>query len=263
MHGNRHRAHFNFGGRSRLRVTLAAAAIVLVGTALGACNREETSPVASSTNAADAGERRGDEPPELSRVGEIQPGNQARPALTPTTVKTPSTLTERQDPIPARGHACPMAIRGAKVEAEDTADGIALIFTSAGSEVDELREQVQQLSQVYAAGERRGPMMWRRMGHGRGEGRHAGMGPATESGIPEVTVEVEDTDRGARMELTPTDPTQLTSLRELVRFHQQRLNAGECWMAREQGARAGSAPRQAPGEPGEGERPGAEERPGA
>lgn len=39
-----------------------------------------------------------------------------------------------------------------------------------------------------------------------------------------------DTDNGARIDLWPTDPSQLTSLREHIRWHQLRMSSGECWM---------------------------------
>jgi hypothetical protein len=48
--------------------------------------------------------------------------------------------------------------------------------------------------------------------------------------MPAATATVTDTDLGARLELRPSDASQLGALREHVRWHQQRMHSGECWM---------------------------------
>jgi hypothetical protein len=71
------------------------------------------------------------------------------------------------------------------------------------------------------------------MGHGgRGMGGE-GMGMGHMAGrahMPAASNTVTDTDKGARLELRPTDPSQLDALREHVRRHQERMHSGECWM---------------------------------
>ena len=70
-----------------------------------------------------------------------------------------------------------------------------------------------------------------RGGPGMGMGHLAGRGP-----MPAATATVTEIDKGARLELRPTDESQLSQLREPVRWHQQRMESGDCWMLQGQGA---------------------------
>lgn len=128
---------------------------------------------------------------------------------------------------------CPMVVEGADVAVADTEEGVALTFTTEAGDVGDLRARVQHMAQMYGmhAGQR--GMMWHHMGgqgQGRGDpgmdmGHMAGRGP-----MPAATATVTEVDKGARLELRPTDAPQLEHLREHARWHQQRMKTGECWM---------------------------------
>lgn len=62
------------------------------------------------------------------------------------------------------------------------------------------------------------------MHQGHGSGPRAGAGP-----LPAVDTAVEDTDRGARILLTPKDPADLELLRQRARWHAERMGQRECW----------------------------------
>lgn len=135
---------------------------------------------------------------------------------------------------------CPMVVEAAKVDVKDTDGSIALTFTTASDNVDDLRTRVRHIARMYEMHGGRGEMMWHHMGGrtagemGRGDG--AGRGAMAARGtMPAVRTRVEEIDRGARLVLTPADPAQLVTLREHLRMHQQRMQSGECWML-QQGA---------------------------
>jgi hypothetical protein len=71
-----------------------------------------------------------------------------------------------------------------------------------------------------------GQGMGRRGVDDQGMGRMAGHGS-----MPATSDTVTDTDNGAQLELRPTDPSQLDALREQVRWHQEKMHSGECWIA--------------------------------
>jgi hypothetical protein len=48
--------------------------------------------------------------------------------------------------------------------------------------------------------------------------------------MPATSVKVEETEKGARLILTPTDSAQLEALREHARWHAERMQSHECWM---------------------------------
>jgi len=135
---------------------------------------------------------------------------------------------------------CLLALPGADVTVTDTAGGVALTFTTATSDVADLRVRVQRTAQMYEKHPGQASTMWHHMGgegigHGgpglpaEGMGHRARIGP-----MPAATTTMTDTDLGARLELRPTDPSQLDALRELVRWHQQTTHSGDCWMPQEQ-----------------------------
>lgn len=149
-------------------------------------------------------------------------------------------------PMPAAGGdmmqqlraGCPMVVEGADVAVADTEEGVALTFTTEAGDVGDLRARVQHMAQMYGmhAGQR--GMMWHHMGR-QGQGRG---GPGMDMGhmvgrgpMPAATATVTEIDKGARLELRPTDASQLDALREHVRWHQQRMESGECWMLQGQG----------------------------
>ena len=131
---------------------------------------------------------------------------------------------------------CPMVVQGADVAVSDTEGGVALTFTTDAPDVSDLRTRVRSMAQMYEMHRGHGAMMWHQMrgediGHGSGMGMEhmAGSGP-----MPAASSAVTDTDKGARIELRPTDASQLDTLRQHVRLHQQRMHSGECWMLQEQ-----------------------------
>lgn len=134
---------------------------------------------------------------------------------------------------------CPMVVDGADVAVDDTEKGVALTFTSEASDVGDLRARVQHMAEMYETHRGQRGMMWHHMGgQGRGRGgpgmdmdHMAGRGP-----MPAATATVTEIDKGARLELRPTDASQLEPLREHARWHQQRMESGECWMLQEQPA---------------------------
>lgn len=143
---------------------------------------------------------------------------------------------------------CPMTAQGADVTVEDTDGGVTLTFTTDDTDVADLRARVQGMSQLYAMHQGRAGMMWHNagrkgmghgagMGMGRGMGAGAGMKNMMGSGpMPATSATVTDTDKGASIELRPTDAAQLDALRQHVLSHQQRMHSGECWMMQEQPA---------------------------
>lgn len=195
-----------------LHFTFVALASVLFGSALWSCNKEETPT----------------EPAETRSAQEQQ---------SPPT--NPSGTAGNAGGMMAELRAdCPMVVQGAEVAVTDTEGGIALTFTTDGADVAELRARVQRMARRYDSHHGQAGMMWHHMGDngmsrvGRGRGgermgmRHmAGRGP-----MPEASTTMTDTDLGARLELRPTDPSQLDALREHVRWHQERMHSGECWM---------------------------------
>lgn len=162
---------------------------------------------------------------------------------------TPSGTQEREPATPQPGPApgtgmmqqwraaCPMVIEGADVTVSDTEGGVALTFTADEAELTDLRQRVRHLARMYEMHRGHGSMMWHHMGrHGMGGGRHGmGMGHMPGHGpMPGASTRLTDIEGGVRLELTPTDPSQLEALREQVRWHQQRMHAGECWMLQDQ-----------------------------
>lgn len=128
---------------------------------------------------------------------------------------------------------CPMVVQESDVVVSDTEGGVALTFTTGEGDVSDLRTRVQRMAQMYEMHRGHGALMWHHMGgDGMGHGGPGpGMGPMGEhSPMPAANATVTEIDKGARLELEPTDPSQLEALREHIRWHGQRMHAGECWM---------------------------------
>jgi hypothetical protein len=160
-------------------------------------------------------------------------------AQEPTSSPMPATGGDMMQQLRA---GCPMVVEGADVAVADTEEGAALTFTTEAADVGDLRARVQHMAQMYGmhAGQR--GMRWHHMG-GQGKGRGSpGMGMGHMAGrgpMPAATATVIEVDKGARLELRPTDASQLDPLREHVRWHQQRMESGECWMLQGQAAEEG------------------------
>jgi hypothetical protein len=121
---------------------------------------------------------------------------------------------------------CPVAIEGATVDVEDTADGIALTFRTPTSDEADIRARAAHMARMYelhGTGMRpgRGPMSGRR-GPGRGSMMR----------LPAVTASVEEVAGGARVVLVPKDPAALDALRTQVREHRALMGSGQCPMFR-------------------------------
>lgn len=177
----------------------------------------------------------------------------------------PGMAPPSADQLP--GGFCPFALPGTRVRAEDTPDGASLIFTTAGDAVA-VRSHVQQMADHHnEMGNDAGPM-WERGKHplgplgmteagappqvgplGMGEGR-VGAGHELEPmpmkrggrmGWVPSRASVEDIPGGARLNLVPTSPEDLQSLRVRAQWHAQRMATGPCAM----GA-SGSPPKTGP-----------------
>jgi hypothetical protein len=101
---------------------------------------------------------------------------------------------------------CPVMVEDTSLATADTADGIALVFTTEKTNVTELQTRVERMAKMQTAmGDM--PMM------------HGGMVPATAS--------YEANPNGARLIFTPKDPAQLDQLRTHVREMTERMKKGD------------------------------------
>jgi hypothetical protein len=88
---------------------------------------------------------------------------------------------------------CPMAVEGAAITAEDTANGVALTITTKTGNVTELRDRVQRMLGMHG-----------------------------------LAAKSEAIAGGAKVILTPKDPAQLTEFRKQVRDHVDHMTNGAC-----------------------------------
>jgi hypothetical protein len=133
---------------------------------------------------------------------------------------------------------CPMAGQDVQTEVSDVDNGVALTFTTKTGDVDELRQRVRRMAEMYAARSSRREMHWQAMGRGGmgpgggGPGRMMGAENKGAMGrrgpMPAADTKVEEVEGGARIVLTPKDSSQLKALREHAHWHQQRMQSGEC-----------------------------------
>jgi hypothetical protein len=112
-------------------------------------------------------------------------------------------------PREAAADLCPLAVPQTTLSASDVEGGEALTFTTASSQVDELRSRVHGMAEVHA----------RHHAEGGGPG---GMGP------PPSSTEAEDVSGGARIVLRPKDPGDLERLRAFARDHAERMQREGC-----------------------------------
>jgi hypothetical protein len=96
-------------------------------------------------------------------------------------------------------------------------NGVALVFTTTG-DVADLRARVRHMAEMHnqmagmqGSGAPGGP-------DGRAMGMHRIPSHASAEEVP----------GGARLVLVPTDPSQLTALRQHVRMHLERMQSGPC-----------------------------------
>lgn len=128
---------------------------------------------------------------------------------------------QRDDDRRAMAEHCPWAQPEVEVEVENTEDGIALTFRGEPGQEEELRQFSQRMAAMH---ERMRERHDRRPMDDRG-----GMGPMMMD-MPEMTVQTEDVEGGARLEFRPRDPEDREALREHVRRHAEMMRERRCPM---------------------------------
>ena len=116
-------------------------------------------------------------------------------------------------PMQSRGMmmACPMNLEGTSVIPTDTATGVAMSITTTKPEnVAELRRRAEQMATMHAVDRPSESMMQGQMLPG--------------------TIKYEAIQNGARLTLTPKDPSKLAEFRKQVRAHGERMQKGDCNM---------------------------------
>ena len=153
---------------------------------------------------------------------------------------------------------CPMQVAGTSVRTEDVEGGVAIAFSTTG-DVAELRRRVAHMVEMHdrsaGGGRQHGMAMHGHQGSAAPGHHHHGSPPAAGgqapgramggpgmSGprMPAADARSEDVEGGARMVLTPRDPTELTALREHTRQMAERMATGECPMTSAQTGHGGS-----------------------
>ena len=127
---------------------------------------------------------------------------------------------DERDPRAMAEH-CPWAQPGVEVEVEDTDEGIALTFRGEPEQEEELRQFAERMTAMHER-------MRQHHGHRHMDDR-GGMGPMMMQ-MPEMTVEAEDIDGGARLEFRPEDPEDVEAVREHVRQHAEMMRERRCPM---------------------------------
>ena len=117
--------------------------------------------------------------------------------------------------------SCPFGDRGARVAVDDAPDGVDVTITTI-RDVDELRQRARDSAAMY------GPLAHRGLGHNgkHGNGEHHGLGLAELR--PEVKSEVTDVPSGAKIHVTPVDPSSVADVRREVRARAERTRWGAC-----------------------------------
>jgi hypothetical protein len=111
----------------------------------------------------------------------------------------------------AKESDCPLALPGAQVRSEVTADGVALVFTTSGGDGGELRDRVQRMADRHNAAPPPAE-----------EPNAAAVNP------PPARAAVEEISGGARVVFTPTDPAKVGVLREHIRVHGKEMAEASC-----------------------------------
>ncbi|HEU5060548.1 MAG TPA: hypothetical protein VFU21_28650 [Kofleriaceae bacterium] len=142
---------------------------------------------------------------------------------------------------PAADNGCPLALPGAQVRSEVTADGVALVFTTTGGDAAELRDRVQRMADRHNA--QQAPAGEPDTGGAAGGGDPAG-GMSSPEGAHGVDMHgaarsvpsraaVEEIAGGARIVFTPSDPAKVGLLREHIRVHGKEMAEADCGQERE------------------------------
>jgi hypothetical protein len=110
---------------------------------------------------------------------------------------------------------CPMNLSGVEVAVADTSNGISVTFTAKPADVKELQRRAERMADMHSmAGTGTMP-------HTQGPGMLAG------------DVKYEARPDGARLILTPKDPSKLAEFRAQVRAHVEQMKKGNCAMMEE------------------------------
>jgi hypothetical protein len=107
--------------------------------------------------------------------------------------------------------SCPTSLEGTSASVADTSTGVTVTFTTKPENVAELRKRVEQMATMHTSA---------------GAGSNAMMQGQMMPG----TVKYEAVDKGARLTLTPKDPSKLVEFRKQVRDHVDRMTKGDCSM---------------------------------
>lgn len=157
-------------------------------------------------------------------------------ALAGACASTPAaTTTATTTATPAPGcmmpDICPMQVEGTTVSEADVDGGASLIFVTTG-DVAALRDRVVKMAAMHTS-HASGGMMGGGMHHGmKGGGMSPGMkmGEGAMGPMPAATATATDSEGGATLTLTATDPATLPALREHVRARATHMQSGACAM---------------------------------
>jgi hypothetical protein len=194
-----------------------------------------------------------------ARPAPIEPASASNPAADDHSAHREHAAGAKGDHGAGQGHGhghgksggmmdgmCPMKVPGVAVSASDTEGGIAIVFTTATGDVNDLRARVRKMAEMHShvGGMHGGGGMMKDAADGGTEdhGMMQGCMMGKAGGMHDATATVEDVEGGARLILSPKDAAHLDALRAHVRKCQQRMQSGECPMVGGHGAAAESAP---------------------
>lgn len=122
--------------------------------------------------------------------------------------------------------SCPILVEGVELDAATTNGSVALTFrTSDSASVEDLRQRVRNLGDMYASYDGSSGLRWHEMTtRGARDLRGQRVGP-----MPVVSVAVVDLQEGAEIVLSPVEAAQIDVLRIHMRDHVARLQDGQCW----------------------------------
>jgi hypothetical protein len=121
--------------------------------------------------------------------------------------------TEPKPGMPMQGMSmmnCPMNLQGTTVAVANAATGISVSITTKPENVAEQRKRVEQMAAMHS-GQASSPAMM-------------------QGQLMPGTVKYEAIDNGAKLTLTPKDPSKLAEFRTQVRAHVEKMQKGECSM---------------------------------
>jgi hypothetical protein len=105
---------------------------------------------------------------------------------------------------------CPMSLPGTSLATSDTAEGIAINFTTRAENVSELRRRVERMAAMHG-------------------GMASNQGMMKSEMLPGRAV-YEPIEMGAQLTMTPKDPAKLGEFRDQVRTHVEQMKKSGCSM---------------------------------